>query len=187
MGPVIGTAAPRTNAILSVLVVGVCLIDKKNYMLHLIFELSQSRHCIKQRWSDIGQSCNFESGEKVAIDHLSGAHPRSFLINKMVDKECINDYDYVLIVDGDIKIPRGLIDAFFDIQIHYDFALVQSARTSNSWISHEIAVENKSCIARRIRFVEIGPVFSVRKDLFNKIFPIDESSPMGTGSSWFGR
>jgi len=35
--------------------------------------------------------------------------------------------------------------------------------------------------ARRTRFVEIGPLFSVRRDVYPVIFPFDESTYMGWG------
>ncbi len=57
----------------------------------------------------------------------------------------------------------------------------QPARTHDSYIDHAIVEQRDGLEARRTRFVEIGPLFSMRRDAVRHLFPFCEESPMGWG------
>ena len=63
----------------------------------------------------------------------------------------------------------------------HGFALAQPARTHASYIDHPFVEQLTGIDARWTRFVEIGPVFSMRRDAAELMVPFDENSPMGWG------
>lgn len=87
----------------------------------------------------------------------------------------------MLICDDDIDLPAAFIDRYLDRVTKYDFALAQPARTHDSYIDHSIVEQLDGFDARRTRFVEIGPHFSVAREVYPHLLRFDESSPMGWG------
>jgi hypothetical protein len=93
----------------------------------------------------------------------------------------ISEFDLLIVFDDDIILPNTFIDSFVYAQEKCNFSLCQPARTPNSWIDHEIVKQQPKLLARQTRFVEIGPVFSIKSDLFSALLPFNELSPMGWG------
>src|SRR5439155_5541514 len=83
--------------------------------------------------------------------------------------------------DDDIALPRGFLDAFLGLQGRTGLALAQPARTHDSYYDHPIVERQLGVQARRTRFVEIGPLVSMRRDAAALLLPFDERSPMGWG------
>ena len=86
-----------------------------------------------------------------------------------------------MIVDDDLALPRGFIDHLLGWQQHLGFAVAQPARPPNSFIDHRIVERQRGAVARRTRFVEIGPVVSVHRSAYAALLPFDLTSPMGWG------
>jgi hypothetical protein len=63
----------------------------------------------------------------------------------------------------------------------YDFALAQPARTHDSYIDHRFVEQLDGITARQTRYVEIGPLFSMRADALPILTPFDVTTPMGWG------
>lgn len=171
--PVAGSASR-----LKLLVAGVYLADRPNTVDHLVAAFSASeRHSVTQRWAAIGESP--PSVSQVTVERLSKPAPKFTIINRLVAEW--RGFDYVLVCDDDIRVPRGFLDAFISYQVSCDFALAQPARTRTSYADRKFARAMRGVRARRTRFVEIGPLFSVRADLAPRLLPFDEESPMGWG------
>lgn len=163
-----------------VLVLGVYLADRPNSVAHLVPALAKSIHCrVSQRWLAIkGEPPNPEVAA-VTVGRLTGFVPKFILMNRLLkDSE---DYDFIVFCDDDIVLPRGFMDAYISLQIEFDLALAQPARTRNSHADHKFVLQRKGMRGRQTRFVEIGPLFSVRQDFAPSIMPFDEKSPMGWG------
>lgn len=165
-----------------VLVLGIYLANKENTVQHLVKALSKSRqYHVDQRWIALNGKPPSTKVSAVTCLQITGIVPKFELINRLLSQVNLNDYRFILVCDDDITVPDGFIDKFLEQQTQYDFALAQPARTHNSYLDHAIveAVDNLS--ARQTRFVEIGPIFSVRHDAFNLLLPFDEQAPMGWG------
>lgn len=106
--------------------------------------------------------------------------PKFTMLNQML-RYVELDYDYLIVCDDDSGLPEHFLDTYLDLVERFQFALAQPARTPDSTIHHEIVRQVPNSIARRTRFVEIGPLFSIRRDLFDVFLPFDEASPMGWG------
>lgn len=90
-------------------------------------------------------------------------------------------FDCVMVVDDDVRLPRGFLDVYLAAAEANGLALAQPARTLGSSFDHPITLQRPGSVCRLTRFVEIGPVFSIRSVLYDALLPFDESSPMGWG------
>jgi hypothetical protein len=171
---------PQGATALKILVVGVYLRDRPNTVEHLVAAFGSSeRHRATQRWIAIGDGGASKAVSAVTVEHLSAPAPKFTLINRLL--EGWRAFDYLLVCDDDIRVPRGFLDAFLSYQVACDFALAQPARTRTSHADRKFVRAVRGLRARRTRFVEIGPLFSLRTDLAARLLPFDESSPMGWG------
>jgi hypothetical protein len=151
----------------SVLAVGICLAEKENNFDGIVEEINNSsQYSIRQEWASLGKT------ELI---------PKFQLINTLLANADLSDFEYILVIDDDIELPKDFLDDYLGYIRHYDLALAQPARTLDSFIDHPFVGQMPGLIARRTRFVEIGPLFSIRRDLFDVLLPFDESSPMGWG------
>ncbi len=165
-----------------VLVTGVYLANQENTIEHIVDELSKSeKFIIEQKWIALYGISPSKKVESVTFMKQDKPEPKFVLLNKILSQFKIHQYDYILFCDDDIKLVDNFLDRFLELQEKYDFALAQPARTHNSFIDHPFVEQLDGITARRTRFVEIGPVFSVRKDAFPILIPFDESSFMGWG------
>lgn len=171
----------RSNA-KRVLVVGIYLADKKNTVEHLVKAFGSSRNYqVNQRWGSLNGAPPSARVAGVTSLKIEGRIPKFTLINKLLANVDLSEYDYLIVCDDDITVPRGFLDRLLECQSHYDFALAQPARTHNSYLDHSIVEVVDGLDARETRFVEIGPLFCLRKDAFSSLLPFDECAPMGWG------
>ena len=142
---------------------------------------SSKKWKIKQKWVAIeGENVPSELASHTFL-HLNNRLPRFTITNRLLAEEDVSQFDYILLCDDDISLPRGFIDNYFDFVMKYDLALAQPARTRSSYIDHHFVAQLDGITARRTRFVEVGPLVTIRRDLFAAFFPFDETSPMGWG------
>ena len=165
-----------------VLVLGIYLADRPNSVEHLVDAFSASRHFqVTQKWIGLLGQPPSAAVRAVTDQIILEPRPRSPLLNVLLSGVAWRDYDFVVISDDDIVVPKGFLDALLRYQIKFDFALAQAARTPTSYVDHSINRQCLDTVARRTRFVEIGPLMSVRRDFASDILPLDEASPMGWG------
>lgn len=165
-----------------VLVVGVCLTDQLNTADRIVAVLNESRWCrVSQRWAALGAEPSGHSVPAVTVLIVRDRVPKFAIVNQILQGVDLGKYEYVLMTDDDIVLPDGFLDVFIEQQQSLDFAIAQPARTGNSYVDHPIVEQHLGVIARRTRFVEIGPVVSFHRSVFPLVFPFDLTSPMGWG------
>ncbi|MEJ5350723.1 MAG: hypothetical protein WHS65_03935 [Melioribacteraceae bacterium] len=165
----------------NILIVGIYLGDRLNNVEDIISTLQKTKvHNVKQKWVAINQISNNHIVRNFTVKLINKFVPKFEILNNLLG-ENISYYDYIIVVDDDIILPNNFLDRFIGLQSKYDFALAQPARTKNSYIDHPIVQQQDGVIARQTLFVEIGPVFSIHKSIFNLILPFDLTSPMGWG------
>lgn len=172
-------AAPR-----KVLVLGIILADRKNLAKRIMTDLGKARyHQVVQRWAVLFGSFNVPSGLNRDIVDLREceAMPRSVLLNALMYPEDLMNYDYIMICDDDVLLPKRFLDDYIALVEQFDFSLSQPARTWYGHNSHDVTIRDRGCIARETRFVEIGPMVCIRRDAFGFVFPLPEASKMGWG------
>jgi hypothetical protein len=166
----------------SVLVIGIYLANQENTVEHIIEQMNRSkRYHVFQKWIALGGDAPSENVKAVTFMKIDNALPKFQLLNKILSGEELDQYTYIVISDDDITLPNNFLDRFLFLQEKYNFSLAQPARTHNSYIDHPFVEQFDGLKARRTRFVEIGPVFSIRKDVFPLLLPFDENSSMGWG------
>jgi len=165
-----------------VLVVGVCLTDHPNAADAIAAAFDDARWCrVSQRWAALGAAAPASRLGAVTVVAAQRRTPKFELVNRLLDGVDLAGYDYVLMTDDDIVVPAGFLDAFIAWQHRLDFAIAQPARTSSSFIDHPIVEQQRGVSARRTQFVEIGPVVSFHRAIFDLVIPFDLISPMGWG------
>lgn len=166
----------------SIFVTGVYLSNQKNNVKHIIEELSKSSEwSITQKWISIAGSAEEPLVRDVTVLNFELGSPKFVVLNRLLSTEPLDSYDFIIISDDDISLPSDFLDRYLSIVVKHDFAIAQPARTHNSYIDHHFVEQLTGLEARRTRFVEIGPLYSVRKDVYPVVFPFDESTHMGWG------
>ena len=164
------------------LVLGVYLAGRPNTAEHIAATLARSRDLeVRQRWVALGDDPS--DGELGSLTALTVTEPASkySLLNRLLAEEDLASYDFVLTTDDDIVLPDGFLDLFLGIQAGVGFDLAQPARTPGSYVDLPIVLQQRGVLARRTRFVEIGPLVSFGREIYDLVFPFDETNPMGWG------
>ena len=164
------------------LVLGVYMAGKPNTAEHIAAILARSRDIdVTQRWVALGdEHSDGELGELTALT-VSEPTPKYSLLNRLLAEEDLESYDFVVTTDDDVVLPDEFLDLFLGVQAGVGFDLAQPARTLNSYVDHPIVLQQRGVVARRTLFVEIGPVVSFGRPVYDLVFPFDESNPMGWG------
>jgi len=139
------------------------------------------RFRVDQRWAALGGPAPTTDVHRVTTIQSSERIPKFALINRLSADVDLTGYAFVLLVDDDVELPDRFLDDFLSLQQKYDLALAQPARTPDSQSDHAIVRQVAGLDARQTRFVEIGPVVSLRQDAVRLLMPFDEASPMGWG------
>ncbi len=164
-----------------ILVLGIVLTDVPNLADRVAQSLAVSREwTVEQSWVAIGKS-PLRNTSLQMVESLPSKEPKFTILNRLLDGINHRDYDYVIVTDDDIELPEFFLDQYLAWVGKYDFALAQPARTHDSYIDDRFVEQLDGITARQTRYVEIGPLFSVRQDALPILTPFDIISPMGWG------
>jgi glycosyltransferase involved in cell wall biosynthesis len=164
-----------------VLVLGVFLAGRPNTAEHIVATLARSSDFeVSQRWVALGADPSDELAPVTALS-LTEPTPKYSLLNRLLAEEDLGSYDFVVTTDDDIILPDGFLDLFLGVQERLGFDLAQPARTLNSYVDHPIVLQQRGVVARRTMFVEIGPLVSFGREIYDLVLPFDETNPMGWG------
>lgn len=165
-----------------VLVIGIYMAQKSNYVEHLVKVFGSAR-CIsiEQRWVCMMGEPPSKEVRAVTAEIVRTLKPKWQIINELMTSDDLVNFDYFLFSDDDVLVADDFADSFFAEQQQLDFALAQPARTWRSFTDHEIVMRRPLLRARQTNFVEGGPVVSFRRDLLSLVYPFSLESPMGWG------
>ena len=90
------------------------------------------------------------------------------------------DADWLLIADDDVVLPTGFLDAFVLVAERAGLQLAQPAHAFASHAAWPVTRRRPGALARRTRFVEIGPVTALHRDAFPILLPFPDLQ-MGWG------
>lgn len=165
-----------------VLVTGVYLPGVPNHATRISSDLLAARQWqVELRWASIGQGPVDESVLSRTLLRLQNRIPKFELLNRLLSDIDLSRYAFLVVVDDDIELAPDFLDRFLTYQSTYDLTLAAPARTHDSYIDHHFVAQLLGVAGRQTRFVEIGPVFSIRRDGFKHLLPFDEDAPMGWG------
>jgi hypothetical protein len=80
-------------------------------------------------------------------------------------------HDWLLVIDDDVTLPRGFLDAFIFLAERFQLRLAQPAHRERSHAGWQITRRRLGVVARETRFVEIGPVVAFQHVTFNVLLP----------------
>lgn len=116
-------------------------------------ELLRSRHRVALHTCPPGERGKFEN-----LNRLLAAHPAE-------------GYDWLLLIDDDVTLPRGFLDRLLFLAERFSFDLVQPAQRLRSHAAWDLTRRRPGTVARETRFVEIGPVTAFARSTFSTLLP----------------
>jgi hypothetical protein len=157
------SAPPRRR----VLAIGIEREDRPNLMAAARAELARSRHDVELATSGVGGRGKFEN-----LNALLDAHP-------------LADRDWLLVLDDDVALPRGFLDAFLFLAERFELKLAQPAHRRRSHAAWRVTRHQGGSVVRETSFVEIGPVCAFHRDTFETLLPYPQlQAGWGLDSHW---
>ncbi len=89
-------------------------------------------------------------------------------------------YDWLLVVDDDVVLPRNFLDRLLLVCERLGFDLAQPAHARASHAAWRVTRRRRGCVARQTQFVEIGPVTAFSAKTFPTLLPFPDLQ-MGWG------
>jgi hypothetical protein len=164
------------------LALGVYLSDREHLAEGISAELGRSRRWeVEQRWIALGAGAVPEALAGVTVEHVAEPTPKFALINRLLRTADLGGVEHLIVADDDITLPPGFLDRYIELVERHGFALAQPARTHDSYVDHGFVERLDGLDARRTRYVETGPLFSIQRAAFPMLLPFDETPPMGWG------
>lgn len=127
--------------------------DTPNLLSAARQELLRSRHQVAFASTTAGQQGKFEN-----LNALLGEHPAS-------------GHDWLLVIDDDVELPAGFLDAFVFLAERFGLRLAQPAHRHRSHAAFAVTRRRASSVVRETRFVEIGPVTAFHAVTFDTLLP----------------
>ena len=82
--------------------------------------------------------------------------------------------DWTLVVDDDVALPSRFLDRFVAACEQWDLALAQPAQTLHSHAAWPVTRRRSGQAVRVTRFVEIGPVTAMRREVASDLMPFPD-------------
>lgn len=136
-----------------VLVVGAHHADEPTTTAETVAELNTSHHEVTIDFRDVAAGGKFENVDAILADHDPAA------------------YDWILVVDDDVELPRGFLDGFLFLAERYELRLAQPAQTLASHAAWAVVRRRPLSAVRETTFVEIGPVTAFAREAIAELVP----------------
>jgi hypothetical protein len=149
-------AAPRRR----ILVLAVERVEAPNVLAAAKQELERSKHQVRFASTAVGDRGKFEN------------------LNALLAENPPAGYDWLLVVDDDVSLPRGFLDAFIFLAERFELRLVQPAHRRRSHAAWQVTRRRVRSVVRESAFVEIGPLVGFHRDTFESLLPFP---PLRTG------
>jgi hypothetical protein len=86
----------------------------------------------------------------------------------------VNEFDWLLVIDDDVSLPRNFLDKFLYLSESAELKLCQPAHKVHSYISYGVTQRHWNSLVRTTRFVECGPITAFRREMFPLVVPFPE-------------
>jgi hypothetical protein len=131
---------------------------------------------VEQRWVGVNGTTTDARLASVTLISDARPEPKFSLINRLLRPTDVDDFDFVIVCDDDIYLPKNFLAAFIAYQTGFDFAVAQPARAWHSHYDHAFVLRRPWLNARQTHFVECGPLVSFRKDAARLLLPFDAAN-----------
>lgn len=161
--------AARATARRRVLALAVEREGEANLLAEARAELMRSQHQVHFDSTTIGGRGKFEN------------------LNLLLSRNPPDTFDWVLILDDDVLLPRGFLDVFLFLAERFALQLAQPAHLARSHAAWPITRRRPGSVLRETRFVEIGPVVGLQAATFDVLLPFPElRAGWGLDAHWAG-
>ncbi|PZS10162.1 MAG: hypothetical protein DLM64_09165 [Solirubrobacterales bacterium] len=116
-------------------------------------ELLRSHHEVHFASTEAGDRGKFEN-----LNALLAEHP-------------VHDSDWLLVIDDDVSLPFGFLDAFLFLAERFELRLAQPAHRRRSHAAWAVTRRHPASVVRETAFVEIGPVFALHATTHDVLLP----------------
>ena len=116
-------------------------------------ELLRSRHRIRFASTLVGGRGKFEN------------------LNALLNDNPARGYDWLLVVDDDVELPRHFLDELIFLAERFQLRLAQPAHRARSHAAWQVTRRRAGSVARETRYVEIGPVTAFHAATFELLLP----------------
>jgi GT2 family glycosyltransferase len=146
-----------------VLVISVARPEHAAISSRTLTELERSKHVVTVRMAEPAPG----TGKWANVNAALAAYP-------------VEGHDWLLLVDDDVAIPRRFLDTFLAVCERHGFRLAQPAHAFESNAAWRVTRRRFGAVARRTRYVEIGPVTALHAETFSTLLPFPDLQ-MGWG------
>ena len=122
---------------------------------------------VDQRWIACGEAPPKESLSPVTHAWVQDRKEAWRKLKELLAANHVSKYDYLLLINDEVLLPRGFAATFFGLQRKLDFLAAQPALTAQTLMGPSISVQHTGTIARETSGYRFGPVVSVHNSLFD--------------------
>jgi hypothetical protein len=106
-------------------------------------------------------------------------------LNPLLAANPPENYDWLIVFDDDVVLPRRFLDPFLFLCLRFDLTLAQPAHKFFSHAAWRVTRRRTSSVARRTGFVEMGPVTAIASRAFDALLPFpDVHMGWGLDAHW---
>ncbi len=145
--------AAERSARRSVLVVAVERDDQPNLLAEAREELLSSRHDVLFASAAVGSRGKWEN------------------ITALIDEHGTAGSDWLVVLDDDVRIPRGFLDVFLFVAERFQLRIAQPAHRARSHAAWQVTRRRVRSVARETQFVESGPLVAFHHSAFETLLP----------------
>jgi GT2 family glycosyltransferase len=154
----LGLTARHAPPLRRVLALGVERPERRELAGAIQAELLRSRHDVELHTCAVDGRGRFEN-----LNLLLAAHGRA-----------LDAYDWLLVFDDDVELPRGFLDRFLFLCERFSLTLAQPAHRLSSHAAWQVTRRRAGSVVRETAFVEIGPVTAFARPAFGVLLPFPE-------------
>lgn len=150
-----------------VLVLAVERPEEPNLLTRAHQELLRSRHAVHFVSRTVGNRGKFEN------------------LNLLLAENPPGGYDWLLVLDDDVSLPHGFLDAFVFLIERFGLQLAQPAHRARSHAAWQVTRRRAGSLVRETNYVEIGPLVAFHAETLNVLLPFPElQAGWGLDAHW---
>jgi len=139
-----------------VLALGVERVGEANLLAGARAELLRSQHSVRFDSMPAGDSGKFQN------------------LNALLARNAAAEHDWLLVIDDDVALPRGFLDAFLFLIERFGLRLAQPAHRARSHAAWALTRRRPRSVLRQTAYVEIGPIVAFHRSTFATLLPFPE-------------
>ena len=147
----------RGNADRKVLVTSVDVPARRDDLDRVVADLERSRHHVTVRLTPLGDRGKFQN------------------INAGLAGVDVAQYDWLVVFDDDVALPRRFLDLFLCAAETFDLRICQPAHRFFSYTSWELTQRVWNSLAHTSHFVECGPITAFHRSTFPHCLPFPDT------------